>query len=146
MPDGGHGETNDHGDGGRGTDNLDPIDNVLGDDPDETMQTGYSPPDREPRSLRDAPTRADMRRGQSVEGYLREEEPDVGDPSGADDENSGAARGLDDTRAGRLIAPPDDDRVDAAAGPSAVDPGPAGYASTAEEAAMHVADSGDRRP
>ena len=28
--------------------NLDPVEDLTGDDPDETMQTGYSPPEREP--------------------------------------------------------------------------------------------------
>ena len=34
------------------TDDLDPIENLTGDDPDEAMQTGYSPPEREPYNLR----------------------------------------------------------------------------------------------
>ena len=44
------------GDAVEDAENLDPIENLTGGDPDEVMQTGYNPPDREPHNLRDAPT------------------------------------------------------------------------------------------
>jgi hypothetical protein len=51
------------GDAVEDAENLDPIENLTGDDPDEIMQTGYSPPDREPHNLRDARTPAQDRDG-----------------------------------------------------------------------------------
>ena len=42
------------GDAVEDAENLDPTENLTGDDPDEITQTGYSPPDREPHNLRDA--------------------------------------------------------------------------------------------
>ena len=38
------------------TDDLDPVESLSGDDPDELMQTGYDPPDREPYNLSRIPT------------------------------------------------------------------------------------------
>ena len=113
-------------------DDLDPIENLTGDDPDETMQTGYSPPDREPYNLKHFPTPHEEFEGESLDQRLSEEVPDV---SAADIDAADA-----DPRAGRLVAP------DQGAGPDeekdeiAEDVGPAGYASSAEEAAVHVVD------
>jgi hypothetical protein len=112
--------------------NLDPVENLTGDDPDELMQTGYSPPEREPHNLRDAPTPAEERAGESLDQKLREEEPDVT----ADDVSMTEA----DARAGRLVAPDEGWRQDVNNDEIASDVGPAGYASSAEEAAVHVVD------
>ena len=101
------------------TDGLDPIEGLTGDDPDEQMQTGYSPPEREPYNLRHYPTAREEHDGESLDERLAEEEPDVT----VDDIDAAAA----DPRAGRLLAPGED-------------VGPAGYASSAEEAAVHVVD------
>lgn len=112
--------------------NLDPVENLTGDDPDEIMQTGYSPPDREPHNLRDAPTPAEERDGESLDDRLREEVPDVSpaDVDVADQE----------PRAGRLVAPDEGAHPDEEKDEIARDVGPAGYASSAEEAAVHVRD------
>jgi hypothetical protein len=125
------------GDAIEDAENLDPVENLTGDDPDEIMQTGYNPPDREPHNLRDAPTPAEEREGESLDQHLAEEEPEVG---------------LDDIletdeapRAGRLVAPDEGAHPDEESDEIATDVGPAGYASSAEEAAVHVHDEDDER-
>lgn len=110
--------------------NLDPAENLTGDDPDEIMQTGYNPPDREPYNLRHIPTPAEEREGESLDQKLSEEEPDVSpDYIAAADE---------EPRAGRLVAPDEGAHPDEEKDEIATDVGPAGYASSAEEAAMHI--------
>ena len=114
------------------TDDLDPLESLTGDDPDEIMQTGYNPPDREPYNLRHAPTAFDEAHGESLDERLAEEEPDVSpdDPELADAP----------PRAGRLVAPDEGAHEDEEKDEVAADVGPAGYASSAEEAAVHVID------
>jgi hypothetical protein len=114
------------------TDGLDPIESLTGDDPDEFDETGYNPPDREPHSLRDAPTEFEEREGESLDERLAEEEPDI----------SADGPGFDtaDPRAGRLVAPDEGSHPDREKDEVAFDVGPAGYGSSAEEAAMHVID------
>ncbi|MEP7020981.1 MAG: DUF5709 domain-containing protein [Pseudonocardiales bacterium] len=114
---------------------LDPVDNLTGDDPDESQQTGYSPPEREPYNLRHAPTPSEARRGESLDEHLAEEVPDVS----VDDVDLAAA----DPPAGRLVAPDEGAHEDRESEEIATDVGPAGYARTAEEAAMHVVDEPD---
>ncbi|HET8582591.1 MAG TPA: DUF5709 domain-containing protein [Jatrophihabitans sp.] len=120
------------GDAVEDAENLDPVENLTGDDPDEIMQTGYSPPDREPHNLRDAPTPAEERAGEPLDDRLRQEVPDV---SAADVD---AAE--EEPRAGRLVAPDEGAHPDEEKDEIARDVGPAGYASSAEEAAVHVRD------
>jgi hypothetical protein len=111
---------------------LDPFENLTGDDPDEIMQTGYSPPEREPHNLRDAPTPFEESQGESLDERLAEEEPDLSADDLADSEA--------DPRAGRLVAPDEGAHADEESDAIAEDVGPAGYASSAEEAAMHIVD------
>jgi hypothetical protein len=111
---------------------LDPVDNLTGDDPDESMQTGYSPPEREPYNLRHAPTPFEERAGESLDQHLAEEEPEVSE----DDIDAADA----EPRAGRLVAPDEGAHEDEESEEVATDVGPAGYAASAEEAAMHVVD------
>jgi Family of unknown function (DUF5709) len=118
------------GDAVEDAENLDPIDNLTGDDPDENMQTGYSPPDREPYNLRHVPTAWEEQQGESLDQKLSEEEPEVS----AGDVDAGEA----DPRAGRLVAPDAGAGVDYEKDEIAEDVGPAGYASSAEEAAVHI--------
>ena len=114
------------------TDGLDPIEALTGDDPDEAMQTGYSPPEREPYNLRHMPTAFEQSEGESLDERLAEEEPDVSDAvlDEADIE----------VRAGRLVAPDAGAPADFESEAVATDVGTAGFASSAEEAAMHVID------
>jgi hypothetical protein len=117
------------------SDVLDPLDDLTGDDPDESMQTGYSPPEREPYHLRHAPTPFEELMGPSLDEHLAEEEPEVS----VDDVDLAAA----DPAAGRLLAPDEGLGGDDEAEEIAEDVGPAGYARTAEEAAMHIVDDPD---
>ncbi len=117
------------------SDTLDPLDDLTGDDPDEEMQTGYSPPEREPYNLRHAPTPREDRMGESLDEHLAEEEPDIG----VDDVDLAAA----DPPAGRLLAPDEGFGEDTESEEIAEDVGAAGYARTAEEAAMHIVDDPD---
>ncbi|MCW2526413.1 MAG: hypothetical protein JWM76_1273 [Pseudonocardiales bacterium] len=110
--------------------NLDPVENLTGDDPDEIMQTGYNPPDREPHNLRAGLTPAEERDGPSLEDRLAQEEPDIS----ADD----LALTEPSARAGRLVAPGEGGLLAPETDMIADDVGPAGYASSAEEAAMHI--------
>ncbi|MDT4938874.1 MAG: hypothetical protein QOG80_2545 [Pseudonocardiales bacterium] len=114
------------------TDDLDPIEALTGDDPDEEMQTGYSPPEREPHNLRDAPTAFEEFEGESLDQKLAEEEPDVAPEDVAFDDEQ--------PRAGRLVAPDEGAHEDEEKDEVAADLGPAGYGSSAEEAAMHIID------
>lgn len=118
------------GDAVEDAENLDPVENLTGDDPDETMQTGYSPPDREPKHLRSAPTPDEEQTGESLDQKLAEEEPDL---SVEDVPMQEAA-----PRAGRLVAPDEGAHPDEEKDEVASDVGPAGYASSAEEAAVHI--------
>jgi hypothetical protein len=119
------------GDAIEDAENLDPVENLTGDDPDEIMQTGYSPPDREPYNLRHAPTPEEELEGESLDQRLSEEVPDVS----VDD-----LTGEEDPRAGRLVAPDEGAHPDEEKDEIATDVGPAGYASSAEEAAVHIVD------
>src|SRR5256885_10245054 len=112
--------------------NLDPVENLTGDDPDETMQTGYNPPDRAPHNLRRLATPEEEREGESLDRKLAEEEPDV---TPADIDAADAA-----PRSGRLVAPDEGAHPDEEKDEVASDVGPAGYASSAEEAAVHTYD------
>jgi hypothetical protein len=116
------------GDAVEDAEDFDPVENLTGDDPDETMQTGYNPPDREPYNLRHYPTAAEEREGESLDQRLSEEEPEV---SGDDIE-------AEDPRAGRLVAPDEGAHPVEEQDEIATDVGPAGYASSAEEAAVHI--------
>jgi hypothetical protein len=112
------------------TDDLDPVEALTGDDPDEVMQTGYSPPDREPYNLRHVPTPLEEREGESLDQKLSEEEPEVSEED--------IFAGDEQPRAGRLLAPDEGVGPDEEKDEIAEDVGPAGYASSAEEAAVHV--------
>ncbi|HEY3736573.1 MAG TPA: DUF5709 domain-containing protein [Jatrophihabitans sp.] len=118
------------------TDDLDPLETLTGDDPDEAEQTGYSPPEREPYNLSRIPTAFEQRQGESLDDHLAEEEPDVD----LEDWGHDGIR----PRAGRLVAPDEGAHADEESDEIATDVGPAGYASSAEEAAMHIVEDSDR--
>lgn len=111
---------------------LDPVEDLTGDDSDEIMQTGWDPPDRAPAELRHAQTPFEEREGESLDERLAEEEPDI----------SADAPDLADAppRAGRLVAPDEGAHADEEKDEIASDVGTAGYASSSEEAAVHVID------
>lgn len=127
----------DTGDPVQHVEDWDPLENLTGDDVDEVMQTGYRPPDREPHGLRAAPTPAEERDGLPMDEWLDQEEPEI-DPADA-------AGGEQDPRAGRLVAPDEGAHPDEESAAIATDTGPAGYAASAEEAAVHVVEDDDAR-
>lgn len=121
------------GDAVEDAENLDPIESLTGDDPDELMQTGYNPPDREPHNLRDAPTPREEHEGPSLDEQLARENPDV--------TQADILRAEAEPRAGRLVAPDEGAHPDEESDEIASDVGPAGYASSAEEAAVHITEN-----
>jgi hypothetical protein len=111
-------------------DQADPLDSLTGQDPDEPQQTSYSPPERPPLEMRDPPTAAEERASGTIDDAVAREVPDVGE------EDIFAAD--QDPRAGRLVAPDEGAHPDEEKDEVATDAGPAGYASSAEEAAVHI--------
>lgn len=97
---------------------------------DEDLETSYSPPEREPAGVRFGMTEFEQREGESLDQRLAEEEPDISpDDIAFEDE---------DPRAGRLVAPDEGAHEDREKDEIAFDVGRAGYAASAEEAAMHI--------
>jgi hypothetical protein len=117
------------------SDVLDSPEGLLGGDPDEEGQTGYNPPDREPYTLRHAPTGFDDANGESLDERLAEEQPEIGPYE--------YLRADEQPRAGRLVAPDAGSGFDDEADEIAEDVGTAGYAASAEEAAIHIVDPPD---
>ncbi|HEU5007691.1 MAG TPA: DUF5709 domain-containing protein [Jatrophihabitantaceae bacterium] len=117
-----------------GHNQVDPSQSLTGDNTDDPLDAGYSPPDREPHHLRDARTTDDERAGKTLDEKLREEESEVGE------QDIVAADA--DPRAGRLVAPDEGAHPDEEKDEIATDVGRAGYAASAEEAAVHVEDEG----
>jgi len=142
-------------------DASDTLDAPPGSDP---LDRGVAPPERWTAGIRYGTTEAEQERGESLDQWLAQEEPDVDDldDEGPDNEQLSrlvrrsagedlAEEDLDglllddgpDPRAGRLVA--EDEGVYPAAEPDLVarDTGIDGGAATAEEAAMHVVDDDD---
>lgn len=123
--------------GYQGHDQLDPADSLAGELRDDPLDAGYSPPDREPVGLHVGTTDAEMWRRESHDARLAEEEPDVGDdPETADDPD--VDRRAVQVRAGRLVAPDEGAIDDDEPAEIATDVGRAGWAASAEEAAVHL--------
>jgi Family of unknown function (DUF5709) len=101
-------------------------------DTDELAETDWSPPDRPPKATRYGTTELEQLEGETLDQRLAEEEPEVFDDPLVEEDVS--------PRAGRLVAPDEGAHVDDEPDLVATDVGPAGYASSAEEAAMHVVD------
>ncbi len=115
-----------------GADQVDPSESLTGDNTEDPLDAGYSPPDREPRATRFGTTADEQRAGESLDEQLAEEEPEI-DASGWVDSEP-------DPRAGRLVAPDEGAHADEESDEIAFDVGRSGYAASAEEAAMHVED------
>ncbi len=116
-----------------GNDQVDPSESLTGDNTDDPLDAGYSPPERASHSWR-GDTADEAREGESLDQHLAEEEPEVWDET---DDDVAA-----EPRTGRLVAPDEGAHERTETDEVAEDVGPAGYASTAEEAAMHVVDDG----
>jgi hypothetical protein len=116
-----------------GNDQVDASESLTGDNTDDPLDAGYDPPERASHSWR-GDTADEARAGESLDQHLAEEEPDVS----ADDDDLEV-----EPRTGRLVAPDEGAHEDLEADAVATDVGRAGYAFSAEEAAMHVVDDDD---
>jgi hypothetical protein len=114
------------------TDDFDPASELTGDDLEEPLDTGYSPPEHRPAATRYGTTALEQAEGESLDQRLAEEETDTD----ADDV-TGTSR---DPRAGRLVAPDEGAHDDDESDEIAFDVGRAGGAASAEEAAVHLVD------
>jgi hypothetical protein len=112
---------------------FDPAENLTGEDNEEPYDTSYSPPDHRPSATRYGTTAREQATGESLDQLLAEEESDLEAFSDADFTES-------NPRAGRLVAPDEGAHDDTEKDEVAYDAGRAGYAATAEEAAMHIVD------
>ena len=114
---------------------MDPAENLTGDGTleslDEPEETRWDPPDFEPAAVRHGMTLAEQQEGESLDQRLAQEVPDVGDEG---------AEPVDADRAGRLVEPDEGAHTDTEGDPVATDVGRAGFASSAEEAAVHIVD------
>jgi hypothetical protein len=110
-------------------DQADPSDTLTGDNTEDPLDAGYSPPERESHSWR-GDTAEEARAGESLDRHLAEEEPDITDDD-IDEEQP---------RAGRLVAPDEGAHPVEEKDEIAKDVGRAGYAASAEEAAVHIVD------
>ncbi|MFJ8630673.1 DUF5709 domain-containing protein [Streptomyces sp. NPDC093568] len=113
---------------------------------DDTLDEGYSPPERPLGVTKYGTTAAEQHAGETLDQRLAEEVPDVGEPPGDDvgDLPGGDGEPVDpeagDERAGRLVAPDEGAHSDTTKEEIAVDRGIDAGAAGAEEAAMHVVD------
>jgi hypothetical protein len=124
-------------------DDRDPLENLTGEYPEEPLDTGYSPPDREPTATRYGTTAAEQEAGESLDQRLAQEEPDFGvEEESLDEDGTGERYAEADVRAGRLVAPDEGAHADEESDLVAYDAGIAGSAASAEEAAMHVVEEG----
>jgi hypothetical protein len=118
---------------------LPPADSLDGEPTDDVLDTGVDAGDGYRASTRYGTTRAEERRGESLDQLLAEEEPDrpvelpwTDDEYGPDDEDVPFAR------AGRLVAPDEGSRPDRDPDLDARDVGVDGGGASAEEAAVHL--------
>ncbi|MEU5276900.1 DUF5709 domain-containing protein [Streptomyces asoensis] len=111
---------------------------------DDTLDEGYSPPEKPLGVTKYGTTAAEQHEGESLDQRLAQEVPEtpeaVGDPVG--DLPGGEGEPVDpeagDRRAGRLVAPDEGAHADTVKEEVARDVGIDGGAAGAEEAAVHI--------
>ncbi|MGW1160175.1 DUF5709 domain-containing protein [Streptomyces sp. NPDC002513] len=115
---------------------------------DESLDEGYSPPERPWGVQHAGVTASEQQRGESLDERLAEEVPDIGFPEGDDLGDAWDTDGelIDDEvggeRAGRLLAPDEGSHENTESDLFASDVGLDGAGASAEEAAIHlIADS-----
>ncbi|WP_418062311.1 DUF5709 domain-containing protein [Pimelobacter simplex] len=119
-------------------------DTLLGDDVDDELDRGYSPPEKPSAAQRYGTTPWEQVHDRPLADRLAEEVPDEPvDPAGTDDdglahEADEAGREVGDERAGRLVEPDAGLGEDVDSDLVAEDVGIDGAAASAEEAAVHV--------
>lgn len=118
-----------------GSDQVDPSESLTGDNTEDPLDAGYSPPERASHSWR-GDTADEARHGESLAAHLAEEEPEVWEDEGGDDVEP-------EQRAGRLVDTDYGALEDTEKDSVAFDVGRAGYASSSEEAAMHIINDDD---
>ncbi|MFF3846701.1 DUF5709 domain-containing protein [Streptomyces sp. NPDC002328] len=116
---------------------------------DDTLDEGYSPPERPLGVTKYGTTAAEQHEGETLDQRLAQEVPDVSEPlgDGVGDLPSGEGEPVDpeagDARAGRLVAPDEGAHSAATKEEVAEDVGIDGGAAGAEEAAVHVVEDRD---
>ncbi|MFJ7073822.1 DUF5709 domain-containing protein [Streptomyces sp. NPDC098781] len=113
---------------------------------DDTLDEGYSPPEKPLGVTKYGTTAAEQHDGETLDQRLAQEVPEateptgdgVGDLPGGDGEPVDPEAGTD--RAGRLVAPDEGAHADTTKEEVAADRGIDAGAAGAEEAAMHVVD------
>ncbi|MFI7498258.1 DUF5709 domain-containing protein [Streptomyces sp. NPDC049687] len=111
---------------------------------DDTLDEGYSPPEKPLGVTKHGTTAAEQHDGETLDQRLAQEVPDVSEPAGdgIGDLPDGAGEPLDpevgDARAGRLVAPDEGAHPDTTKEEVAEDKGIDGGAAGAEEAAVHI--------
>ncbi|GAA3295946.1 MULTISPECIES: DUF5709 domain-containing protein [Dactylosporangium] len=117
---------------------------------DDSLDEGYSPPEKPRGVTAFGVTQAEAEQGESLDLRLRQEEPDTLDQLDDDDYGRTTESGeffdegeVGDRRAGRLVAPDEgygeDDEKDEVGSDVGID----GGAASAEEAAMHIVNDRD---
>src|SRR3954469_18354151 len=119
---------------------------------DDTLDEGYSPPEKPLGVTRHGTTAAEQHDGETLDERLAQEVPEateppgdeVGDLPGGEGEPVDPEAGAD--RAGRLVAPDEGARTDTTKETVASDVGIDGGAAGAEEAAVHVVEDETELP
>jgi hypothetical protein len=127
---------------------LDASDTLEGDPGDDPLDQGIIPADRWSPVDRYGTTAAEEEAGESLDQLLAEEEPDIDPYAEADQDvaTDGTRAGgySPDPRAGRLVAPDEGELSETEPDLVASDVGIDAGAASAEEAAVHVLDSGSQ--
>jgi hypothetical protein len=111
---------------------------------DDTLDEGYSPPEKPLGVTKYGTTAAEQHDGETLDQRLAQEVPDVSEPAGdgVGDLPGGEGEPVDseagDARAGRLVAPDEGAHPDTTKEEIAEDKGIDGGAAAAEEAAVHI--------
>ncbi len=130
-------------------DQLQSDDTLIDRGVDDVLDEGYVPPDHWSAAEGYGNTAAEQERGETLDQRLRQEEPDnwnLEEEATSDEGRESfedAADEVGDSRAGRLVAPDETDGEDVEPELLADEVGIDGGAASAEEAAVHVIDSGD---
>ncbi|MFE6617977.1 DUF5709 domain-containing protein [Streptomyces sp. NPDC057740] len=117
---------------------------------DDTLDEGYSPPEKPLGVTKHGTTAAEQHDGETLDQRLTQEVPDVTGPAGDEvgDLPGGEGEPVDPEagaeRAGRLVAPDEGAHSDTTKDEVASDVGVDGGAAGAEEAAVHVVESPER--
>lgn len=146
-------------------DQLQPEDTLIQDGVEDVLDRGYSPPDSARGSYAHGVTPAEESTEETIEDRIKQEMPDPNSAYGAPDNESGLDEDplggddpdaidadedwlgdaeIGDRRAGRLVAPDAGLGEDIDKDEVAEDVGIDGAGASAEEAAMHIIEPGDR--